>query len=220
MSDFSSSEENYLKVIFQLSQTNEIVTTGLIAKEMQAKDSSVTDMIKKLDKKGAISYIRYKGVTMTPAGEKNALKILRKHRLWEVFLVKKLKFKWDEVHEIAEQLEHIKSPILIDRLDEFLGFPKVDPHGDPIPDGEGNIYTKPNFLLSSALVDQRLQIVRVKDDSSDFLQYLDSSGLFIGVRLLVKQKISFDDSLELMLDEDRSIHISNKVASNILVIET
>lgn len=220
MSNYSSSEENYLKVIFQLSQTNEIVSTGIIAKEMQAKDSSVTDMIKKLDKKGAISYVKYKGVTMTPSGEKNALKILRKHRLWEVFLVEKLKFKWDEVHEIAEQLEHIKSPVLIDRLDDFLGFPKVDPHGDPIPDGEGNMHAKPNFLLSVADLDQKLQIVRVKDDSSDFLQYLDSSGLFIGVRLCVKQKITFDDSLELILEESKTIHISSKVAANILVVET
>ncbi len=219
MLSYSSSEENYLKVIFQLSLSNEIVTTGTIAREMQAKDSSVTDMIKKLDKKGVISYKKYKGVTMTEPGKRQALSILRKHRLWEVFLVEKLKFRWDEVHDLAEQLEHIKSLVLINRLDEFLGFPKVDPHGDPIPDEEGNIHVKPNILLSEANLDRPLKVVRVKDDSSAFLQYLDATGLGIGVNVRIKERIMFDDSLQLFISEEKLLHVSQKVAQNILVVE-
>ncbi|RZK18012.1 MAG: metal-dependent transcriptional regulator, partial [Pedobacter sp.] len=140
----SFTEENYLKIIYHLSETSNSVQTNAIAEQMQTKPASVTDMIKKLADKGFVDYVKYQGVTLTDKGKNAAIDIVRKHRLWEVFLVDKLNFKWDEVHDVAEELEHIKSETLIGRLDEFLGFPKSDPHGDPIPDKNGR-FAKTQF---------------------------------------------------------------------------
>src|SRR6201990_2370199 len=131
-------EENYLKSIYHLSLDAVNVSTNQLAAFLNTKASSVTDMLKKLSDKGLINYTPYQGVTLTAAGEKIAVNIIRKHRLWEYFLVEKLGFKWDEVHEMAEEMEHISSNELIDRLDKFMGFPKYDPHGDPIPDCDGH----------------------------------------------------------------------------------
>src|SRR5680860_794131 len=143
------SEENYLKAIFHLERTHPNgVSTNALAKEMETKASSVTDMIKKLSEKNLINYKKYKGFKLSHFGMKTAIAIIRKHRLWEVFLVEKLNFSWDEVHEVAEQLENIKSEQLIRELDRFLGFPKRDPHGDPIPDAEGNFTVLNKVLLS------------------------------------------------------------------------
>ena len=130
----SFTEENYLKIIYHLSNQSNPVETNAIAEKIQTKAASVTDMLKKLADKGLLNYVKYQGVTLTAIGNLTAINIVRKHRLWEVFLVNKLNFKWDEVHEVAEELEHIKSKLLVERLDKFLGHPKVDPHGDPIPD--------------------------------------------------------------------------------------
>ena len=219
MCALSRSEENYLKAIFSLAQQKGGISTRKIARELDAKDSSVTDMLKKLAGKGLIDYIKYHGVSLTDEGQQEALSVVRRHRLWEVFLVEKLQFKWDEVHELAEQLEHIQSTALINRLEEFLGFPEKDPHGDPIPDREGHISRLPQSLLSDAELHQALRIVRVKDDSSAFLQYLDSTGISIGSSIQICQKITYDDSLQLHFKNGKEVHISAKVAEQIVVVQ-
>lgn len=220
MKVFSSAEENYLKIIYQLSlQDKGLISTGSIGKEMKAKPSSVTDMLTKLKKKGAIEHTPYKGVSLTKAGKQTALHLLRKHRLWEVFLVEKLDFKWDKIHEIAEQLEHIESPELVDKLDAYLGFPQTDPHGHPIPDKDGRFVVRQCILLSEVPESQKVKIVRVEDDTPAFLQYLDANNLKIGNQLVILKRINFDKSLELNVEHNRSLHVSQKVAENILVIK-
>jgi DtxR family transcriptional regulator, Mn-dependent transcriptional regulator len=213
----TQSEENYLKVIYHLSQVSPSgVSTNAIAEMMVTKASSVTDMVKKLAEKQLIDYQRYQGVKMTELGQKAAKMIIRNHRLWEVFLVEKLKFSWDEVHEVAEELEHIKSEKLILRLDEFLGFPSHDPHGDPIPDRNGHIVKTNKFLLSEAAIGQKLICVGVKDSSSEFLQYLDKNKIGIGSEIEILEKEDFDASLTLVLNNQK-IMLSNKIASNLYV---
>ena len=171
---FSQAEENYLKAIYSLElEHDKGVSTNLIAEKMLTKASSVTDMIRKLSEKSLVDYVKYKGVHLTEEGHKVAVSTIRKHRLWESFLVKKLGFKWDEVHDIAEQLEHIKSEALVNRLDEFLGFPKVDPHGDPIPDRDGYIYKQDQVQLSTLKPTDKALITAVKDSSDDFLLITD-----------------------------------------------
>lgn len=217
--DFSSAEENYLKAIYKLSENEAIVSTNAIAEELATSPASVTDMLKKLDAKGAVHYIKYKGTNLTDTGKKSALWIIRKHRLWEVFLVQKLNFKWDEVHEVAEQLEHIRSKRMVERLDAFLNYPKVDPHGDPIPDAEGNFHTRPTLCLSESVLNVPLQVVAVKDSSQAFLKYLDKIGVAIGTTIQIIERIEFDESLELQLLDDRTFLVSHQVSENILVVE-
>ncbi|MDN5204641.1 metal-dependent transcriptional regulator [Fulvivirgaceae bacterium BMA10] len=216
----SFAEENYLKTIYHLSLGGEKnVSTNAIADTLNTKPASVTDMIRKLSKKSVINYKRYRGVEISEDGKKEALKVIRKHRLWEVFLVEKLKFSWDEVHVVAEQLEHIKSPLLIKRLDEFLGFPKFDPHGDPIPDENGEILNKPKVALSKLEVNEQGIVVAVKDSSSLFLQYLDKIGAYLGAKIKVNDRIAFDGSLEITIDNKKTVFISKEVAENILVTD-
>ena len=215
---FSYVEENYLKVIYHLSENGEkSVNTNAIAIELNTTAASVSDMIRKLSKKKAVDYERYKGVKVSDKGKEVALKVIRQHRLWEVFLVQNLKFNWDEVHEVAEQLEHIKSPLLISRLDEFLGFPKYDPHGDPIPDEDGNINSlKKQSLIESSIGDTGT-VIGVNDSSSDFLKYLDKVGISIGTQLNILDKNDFDGSLDLKFGE-KTITISPIAAENIAVV--
>ena len=211
------SEENYLKVIYHLSQVAPNgVNTNAIAGTLETKASSVTDMMKKLSEKELVVYQKYQGVTLTEKGFLFAKMIVRKHRLWEVFLVEKLDFSWDEVHEIAEELEHIKSKSLIDKLDQFLGFPSFDPHGDPIPNKNGEIKNIAKLLLSDAEIDQFYQCVGVKDSSSAFLQYLDKQNIALGTVIKVKHKEQFDETLTIQLDKI-VINISNKIAKNLFV---
>lgn len=217
MVELSLAEENYLKAIFHLAQHTEKVSTRSIAQHMDTKDSSVTNMLRKLSEKALIDYEKRYGVSMTESGDKAALTIIRRHRLWEVFLVDKLGFKWDEVHELAEQLEHIQSPKLLEKLDHYLGSPTVDPHGDPIPDASGKMVHRSHILLSDAELNTPFRLVRVKDDSSDFLQYLDLRGLQIGTHLQVIERITYDNSLTLNVTQQGRIHISQKVAENLLV---
>src|SRR5690606_30039252 len=179
---FTYSEENYIKAIFHLQHISvEGVSTNAIADQMDTKASSVTDMIKKLAEKDLINYVKYQGVTLTEKGRKTALSIIRKHRLWEVFLVEKLDFTWDEVHEVAEQLEHIHSEKLIDRLDKLLDFPKFDPHGDPIPSKDGKFQERDKILLSELPVGEGGICVGVKDSSSSFLKFLDKNGIALEI---------------------------------------
>ena len=211
------SEENYLKVIYHLSLVSpKGVNTNAIAGMLDTKASSVTDMIKKLAEKDLVSYIKYQGVSLTEKGMYIAKMIVRKHRLWEVFLVEKLHFSWDEVHEIAEELEHIKSEKLINKLDDFLGFPNFDPHGDPIPDVNGQIKKVQKKLLSEVSLETEFQCVGVKDTSVDFLQFLDKKGIALGTFITVLEKESFDETLKIKLN-NKVITISNKIATNLYV---
>jgi DtxR family Mn-dependent transcriptional regulator len=213
----TTSEENYLKVIYHLSQVSpKGVNTNAIAGMLETKASSVTDMLKKLSDKDLVSYQKYQGVTLTEKGFLSAKMIVRKHRLWEVFLVDKLQFSWDEVHEIAEELEHIQSIALIDKLDAFLGYPDFDPHGDPIPNRQGEIKKTSKLLLSEAELNQEYQCVGVKDSSSEFLKYLDKQKIALGSVFKVIEKESFDDTLTVEINAQEKI-ISNKIANNLYV---
>ena len=217
MQMFTLSEENYLKAIYHLElDTNTGISTNAIAEKLATKASSVTDMIKKLSEKKVVIYKKYKGVNLTDLGKKSAANIVRKHRLWEVFLVEKLNFSWDEVHEVAEQLEHIKSQKLINQLDSFLGFPTHDPHGDPIPDKEGNLKTIEKNLLSTLSRDESGICVGVDDSSSEFLQFLDKKGITLGKKITILDKEDFDDSLSILI-EDKKLSISNKIANNLYI---
>ena len=211
------SEENYLKAIYHLTvQLEAEVPTNAIAEMMETKASSVTDMLKKLADKALINYIKYQGVSLTEKGTHAAKMIVRKHRLWEVFLVEKLAFTWDEVHDIAEQLEHIKSEQLINKLDDFLGNPTEDPHGDPIPDAQGKI-TKTEKLLLSELAESETAIcVGVKDSSADFLQYLNKQKIALGAVIKVLGRENFDASLHLIIN-DTPLTVSSKIAGNLYV---
>jgi DtxR family Mn-dependent transcriptional regulator len=214
---FSQSEENYLKAIYHLSLiSNKGITTNAIAKKLETKASSVTDMVQKLSEKELIIYKKYQGVILTEFGKKTAANIVRKHRLWEVFLVEKLNFSWDEVHDVAEQLEHIKSQKLIQELDSFLGFPTHDPHGDPIPDDKGNLKTIEKSLLSSLGKNESGFFVGVIDSSSEFLQFLDKKGITLGKEITVLEKEDFDDSVFILID-DKKLSISQKIATNLFV---
>ncbi|MCK8140404.1 metal-dependent transcriptional regulator [Flavobacterium sp. I-SCBP12n] len=211
------SEENYLKTIYHLTSASEdAISTNAIAEKMETKASSVTDMLKKLSEKDLINYIKYQGVSLTTQGLLAAKMIVRKHRLWECFLVEKLDFSWDEVHDIAEQLEHIKSEKLINKLDDFLGNPTEDPHGDPIPDANGMIIKIEKRLLSELEKNQAGICVGVKDTSSDFLQYLDKQEIALGSQIQILEKESFDSSYRIRVG-NKEIMISNKIASNIYV---
>jgi DtxR family Mn-dependent transcriptional regulator len=212
----SYTEENYLKIIYHLSVISNPVQTNAIAERIQTKAASVTDMLKKLSDKELVDYIKYQGVTLTEKGKLTAINIVRKHRLWEVFLVDKLNFKWDEVHDVAEELEHIKSTLLIERLDEFLEFPKVDPHGDPIPDQYGNFADLSFVKLSKLAAHEKGTITGVSEHSSPFLKHLEKLGLTLGKKIEIVEIIDFDGSVELRVDQEK-INISREVAKHILI---
>lgn len=213
----TTSEENYIKVIYHLSLVSpKGVNTNAIAGMLETKASSVTDMLKKLSEKDLVSYQKYQGVSLTENGLLSAKMIVRKHRLWEVFLVEKLAFNWDEVHEIAEELEHIKSEALINKLDAFLGFPAFDPHGDPIPNEKGVIQKVNKLLLSEAKLNKEYYCIGVKDSSSEFLKYLDKQKIALGSTFKVIERESFDDTLTVEINAQEKI-ISNKIANNLYV---
>lgn len=212
-------EENYLKAIYHLeNQTSNEVSTNALADEMQTKASSVTDMIKKLAEKNMVSYTPYRGVTLSKTGHAHAVKVVRKHRLWEVFLLEKLHFSWDEVHDVAEQLEHIKSEKLTDKLDKFLDYPKVDPHGDPIPDKYGNFEVIEKTSLLDAQEGLSYVCVGVHDSSSDFLKYLDANHIGLGTKIKVIHKEPFDNSVKIHFNNDGLV-VSENVAKNLYLKE-
>mgnify|MGYP000465427398 CR=1 FL=1 len=211
------SEEDYIKAIYHLSKgESATVSTNAVAEEMRTKPSSVTDMVKKLSEKGYVNYRKYKGVNLTKHGQKIALSIVRKHRLWEVFLVEKLDFSWDEVHEVAEQLEHIKSEQLVDKLDKHLGYPKVDPHGDPIPTKDGKFTKSVKRLLSEAAVGVVGICVGVKDSSPAFLKFLDKNKIALGDSFKIMDKEEFDGSVQLKTPNG-VLRISDQIASNLFL---
>ena len=214
----SLAEENYLKAIYHIQfKTKRSVSTNQLAKAMQTKPASVTDMIKKLAEKTLLDYQKYQGVNLTAGGKQHALMIVRRHRLWEVFLSQKLNFAWDEVHEVAEELEHIQSEKLINRLDEFLGFPEFDPHGDPIPDANGQLVVKPKVLLTDLPLHNQAKIIAVKNSDPAFLKYMERLGTLIGNKLKVTERMEFDGSMQLELAGDKTVFVSREVAENIFV---
>jgi DtxR family transcriptional regulator, Mn-dependent transcriptional regulator len=216
----SYTEENYLKAIYHLSGSGtKAVLTSEIAETMNTRAASVTDMIKKLSAKNMISYEKYYGVKITRQGKTEALMVVRKHRLWETFLVQKLNFSWDEVHEVAEQLEHIQSALLIEKLDEFLEFPTVDPHGHPIPDKTGKFVEVRQIPLSDCSGKKKITIRAVRNGSPSFLQYLSKNGVYIGATISILEKIEFDGSLEIMIDGKKKVFISREASQNLLVTE-
>ena len=214
---YSASKENYLKAIFHLQTQDGVVTTNELADELQTRAASVTDMLKKLKDQKLLIYEKYRGFRLSSEGKKVAIQIIRKHRLWEYFLVEKLQFGWDEVHEIAEELEHISSRKLIDKLDEYLGFPKSDPHGDPIPDSSGRFERVAQVNLLDLPLNQWAEISGVTNQSSEILELLRHKNLSIGTRLEIKKKFTFDNSLEVKIKNQPSVTISEEVAKNIFV---
>lgn len=217
--DLTQTEENYLKAIYHLSSENPEVSTNSIAEVLATRPASVSDMLKKLAAKGQVNYVKYKGVSLTEEGSSMALWIIRKHRLWEVFLVEKLKFNWDEVHEVAEQLEHIKSRRMIEQLDKYLDYPRYDPHGDPIPDSQGNFQRLQTLKLSEAPLNKPLKVIAVKDSTSNYLRYLDKVGISIGVHLRVTDRIEYDGSVEVEIEGSTLKIISQAVSENLLLTE-
>ncbi len=215
---YTKTEENYLKAIYGLeSKYNKEVSTNELANKLATKASSVTDMVKKLAKKELITYEKYKGVSLSKKGINIAISIIRNHRIWEVFLVEKLNYKWDEVHEIAEQLEHIKSDELVDRLDDFLEHPSFDPHGDPIPDRKGNIpIRKEAVLLSELNKGESGIVVGVKNTHNEFLQFLEEMNLTLGKKIRVEKVFDFDKS-KMIQTAKQTVTISKEVSSFLII---
>lgn len=215
--NFSTSEENYIKAIYHLQHTNEVVATNEVADKLNTKAASVTDMLKKLKAKNLLNYEPYKGFTLSKEGKKLALNIVRKHRLWEYFLVQKLEFGWDEVHDIAEELEHISSPELIERLDAYLSFPRFDPHGDPIPDSNGKMVITKQINLIDCDLSKKAEVTAVGSQSTELLELLRHKNIGIGTVLQVVQKFSFDNSVEIKIDNYPAFSISQQLAQTLFV---
>lgn len=216
--DLTYTEENYLKAIYHIGENDsDDVSTNSLSESMNTKPATVSDMIKRLSKKKVVRYEKYKGVQLTDLGRQLALQIIRKHRLWEVFLVDKLRFNWDEVHDIAEQLEHIKSPLLVRRLDDFLGNPKIDPHGDPIPDEQGQFHIGPTLEMDKLEAGDQCVFVGVSDSDPRLLQYLDKIKIHLGLKFQILEKVEFDNSMEVCSDQHESIFLSQQVTSQLSV---
>jgi DtxR family Mn-dependent transcriptional regulator len=211
-------EENYLKAIYKVSERDiDMVNTNAIAAITETAAASVTDMLKRLAEKELIIYQKYRGVKLTKEGSQIATGLIRRHRLWEYFLVEKLNFPWEDIHDIAEELEHVKSQDLIDRLDKFLDFPKYDPHGDPIPNAEGKFTIRPQTSLDSLDIGQTAVLLGVKIHNRDFLGYLNQVNIALGVKLTIEEKYSYDSSIKLKIDDGDSQLISEMVSQNLLV---
>ncbi len=214
----SQAEENYLKAIFKIAEKeNKAVQTNAVAAAMQTTAASVTDMLKRLAEKNLIAYEKYRGVQLTDAGCRLATDLIRKHRLWEVFLVEKLGFAWDEVHDLAEQLEHVQGDELVQRLDTYLNNPRFDPHGDPIPDAEGRWEFRPQTLLANLEPGEQGIITGVQEHSTAFLQYLGQVGLTLGVSLQLVERIDYDQSVRVRLHDARELTLSEKVSKNLFL---
>lgn len=215
--NFSVTEENYIKSIYHLQHTNALVTTNELASQLKTKAASVTDMLKKLKTKNLLHYEPYQGFALSDEGIKVALAIVRKHRLWEHFLVTKLEFGWHEVHEIAEELEHISSPVLIKKLDAYLSFPRFDPHGDPIPDVNGKMEVIKQICLIKLELHQEAEVSAVGSQSSELLELLRHKNIIIGTVLEVIKKFSFDNSIEIKIKKTAAFSISSQLAQTLFV---
>ena len=212
----SISAENYLKNIYELESGRKKVTTSRLASKLKISPASVTDMVKKLSEKGFLRHEPYQGVTVTEKGKRSALQIIRKHRLWEMFLAEVLHFSWDTIHEEAEEFEHIMSERMEEKIDEVLGHPKVDPHGDPIPQKDGTIQKMNLQPLAEAGEGTTVRVLRVHDANPELLQYASSIGLSLNKRIFVKQKNKFDDSLVVKIGTRETV-VSSVLAKNIFI---
>jgi len=216
---YSASKENHLKAIFHLQHQQGVVTTNALAEALQTRPASVTDMLKKLKDQKLLNYERYKGFKLNTEGRKAAIQVIRKHRLWEYFLVKKLQFGWDEVHEIAEEMEHISSKKLVERLDAFLGFPQTDPHGDPIPDSSGKIRMDKQLSLAEQPLNKTVEVSGIARQTTEMLELLQYNHIRLGTRLEIRKRFPFDESIEVRIRNRPPVTISAQVAKNILVKE-
>lgn len=214
--NYTVSEENYIKAIYHLQEKGGTVSTNALAERLDTKAASVTDMMKKLSAKKLLNYKPYYGFTLSNEGKKAALFIIRRHRLWEFFLSQKLGFNWEEVHQLAEELEHVSSKQLIDRLDEFLGFPPFDPHGDPIPDSRGKIAVRNNLPLALLPKNKPGVVCQVTNQSAEMLELLKHKAIGIGTKLEVKKHFPFDGSIELKIGK-QAVTLSEQLAKNIFV---
>ena len=212
----TKSEEDYLKCLYHLQQGKKSVSTNEIANYLSMKPSSVSDMLKKLAEKKCVNYLKYKGSFLTKKGELIALSIIRKHRLWETFLVNKLGFSWSKVHNIAEQLEHVNSEELIDKLDYFLGHPQIDPHGDPIPQKNGTIAKLNQKLLSELKHGEEGVITGIKKGTPSLLNFLDQKNIKLGDQIQLISILEFDQSAEVIIHK-KTINLSEKICSNLLI---
>ncbi|MAR64331.1 MAG: iron-dependent repressor [Flammeovirgaceae bacterium] len=213
----SKSEENYLKSIYNLSELgNKVVTTNSISKILNIEPASVTDMIKKLSKKKLIYHEKYRGTKISKNGIKVALQIIRRHRLWEVFLYEKLNFNWDEIHEVAEELEHVSSDQLIDNLDKYLKYPKIDPHGDPIPNKLGEIDFVDKISISDLKINEKGIVSRIINEDEEFFILLNKLNIEIGTEVKILDKIDYDGSLDVSIN-NKSVIISKVIAENIKI---
>lgn len=215
--NLSFTEENYIKHIYHLQQADGYVTTNGLASSLKARPASITDMLKKLKVKKLISYEPYKEFQLTVNGKKMALDIVRRHRLWEFFLVEKLQFGWDEVHEIAEELEHVSSKKLVEKLDEFLNYPRFDPHGDPIPDSNGKMSQLVQVSLTEFDFNKTGQVTSVGGQSAELLEMLKHKNIKIGTQLEIKRKFDFDKSLEIRIKNQSPVTISEQLAKAVFV---
>lgn len=214
----TSAEEDYLKAIFKISESDKkAVSTNLLSKALSTTPASVTDMIKKLSDKGYINYKKYYGVSLSAEGNRLATNLVRRHRLWEVFLATKLRFGWHQVHDLAEQLEHINSDELIARLDAYLDYPRFDPHGDPIPNAEGRFTIRTQNPLSGMPTNQELLLLGVKESNDDFLKFLHQLGIKIGTKIKIFQRNDYDGSLLIMIDGRIETTIGADIAQNLFV---
>ena len=217
ITNLTVTEENYIKAIYHLQQNDSNVTTNEVADLLHTKASSVTDMLKKLNTKNILNYEKYQGFTLSDNGKKIALTIVRKHRLWEYFLVEKLQFGWDEVHEVAEELEHISSKKLVEKLDAFLEHPKFDPHGDPIPDVNGKMVVLPQINLTDLPLNELAAVTAVGSQSSELLELLKHKKIAIGTKISIKKKFLFDNSVEIKIQNQVAFTISQQLAQALFV---
>lgn len=214
----SHTEENYLKAIFKILEKEQgPASTNAIANSMSTAAASVTDMLKRLSEKELIHYEKYKGVTLTTSGQKIATGLIRKHRLWEVFLVDTLDFTWDQVHDIAEQMEHVQSDELIQRLDLFLAHPKFDPHGDPIPSPDGKFTIRNQVSLNDMIAGTAGHLIGVRENDDDFLKYLNGLNIGLGSKIEVLECYDYDHSMKVMLNSENRATLSAKVCRNLFI---
>lgn len=214
----TSTEENYLKTLFHLSEKSGKVSISELSKALEVSKPTANSMMKNLEAQGLVTYEKYKPLVLTGKGKKAAALILRKHRLTEMYLAEKMGFGWEEVHEIAEQVEHIESPIFFDRMDELMNYPRVDPHGSPIPDKEGNIAAYGYKRLNECRSGTEVVLSALGETSKEFLEFLDSRGLALGTRMKVESMCAFDGSMMVAI-HDKTESLSAKVSERLLVSE-
>lgn len=215
--NLTATEENYLKEIYHLQQQSDKVFTNQLAEQLQTTPASVTDMLKKLHVKSLVAYERYQGVELTNAGTSLALEVVRRHRLWEYFLCVKLGFDWQEVHPLAEQLEHVSSAILIEKLDAYLGHPQTDPHGDPIPNAAGELPTMHYTPLTQAPMQKSMRVMAVSNQSSDLLEMLTQFQISLGASITVRKTFGFDGSLDVLINRKHATILPESMARHLLV---